>query len=256
MGGYGEFDGVLLEAFKRPRIQGTLQGRALPRLGRRVGNRPRRPGDREQLRLRVECHVDRRRFGDSRRRAVLARVPAPRRRRRNRRAGQGHAPAARRSPACLQPRRLSDRRHGVGRVSALREVPDALRLRPAQHRAGHGLRRDVRQRDVVAALRGYRRTPRQHRHPEEHRRRDGCGLRRLGRQLLVQRRRRRGSRSSRSSASRFRARRCRAGCSSTRRAPARSTSRATTSSWPSTTSLPATRASGSSPAGSTCAAIS
>ena len=26
MGGYGEFDGVLLEAFKRPRIQGTLKG--------------------------------------------------------------------------------------------------------------------------------------------------------------------------------------------------------------------------------------
>ncbi len=26
MGGYGEFDGVLLEAFKRPRIQGSLKG--------------------------------------------------------------------------------------------------------------------------------------------------------------------------------------------------------------------------------------
>jgi D-beta-D-heptose 7-phosphate kinase/D-beta-D-heptose 1-phosphate adenosyltransferase len=45
---------------------------------------------------------------------ILARVPAPGRRRRNRRAGEGHAPAARRSPACLQPRRLSDRRHRLG----------------------------------------------------------------------------------------------------------------------------------------------
>ena len=160
-------DGRLRRVRRRPprsvqasAYSGHAQGRAVQGLGRRVGHRPRRSGDREQLRLRVERHAQRRRFRDSRRRAILAGVPAPGRRRRDRRARQGDATAARRSAPCLQPRRLPDRRHGVRRVSTLRQVPDSVRLRPSEHRQGHGLRRNVRRRDLVASLRGRRRPAR------------------------------------------------------------------------------------------------
>ena len=52
IGGYGEFDGVLLEAFTAPADRGHVHRRADARLGRRLGHRPRRARDREQLRLR------------------------------------------------------------------------------------------------------------------------------------------------------------------------------------------------------------
>ena len=56
--------------------------------------------------------------------------------------------------------------------------------------AGRRVRRDVRARDGVAALRGHRRPARRARDREEHRHGHRRGVGRLGRQLLVQRRRR------------------------------------------------------------------
>ena len=54
IGGYGEFDGVMLEAFSRPRIEGQVLRRRHARVERRLGQGPRRRGDREQLRRRQE----------------------------------------------------------------------------------------------------------------------------------------------------------------------------------------------------------
>ena len=59
IGGYGEFDGVMLEAFKRPRIEGTFKGERFRAWDVVWGTRPRGPRDREQLRLRRERDADR-----------------------------------------------------------------------------------------------------------------------------------------------------------------------------------------------------
>ena len=125
IGGYGEFDGVLLEAFKRPRIQGTFNGERIRAWDVVWGSGRADLAIENSYVFVSNATLTQGRLGDSRRRAVLARVPAPGRRRRDRRARPSHA--AGRSPTCAtrSARRLSGRRHGVGRVPALRQVPDA-----------------------------------------------------------------------------------------------------------------------------------
>ena len=43
IGGIGEFDGVMLGAFSKPRIEGTFTGDRHAGVGRRLGRRRRRP---------------------------------------------------------------------------------------------------------------------------------------------------------------------------------------------------------------------
>ncbi len=74
-----------------------------------------------------------------------------------------------------------------GEYHLVRQLRDAVRLRPTRHRRGRGVRRDVRDRVGRAALRGLRRAPRCPDDRKEHRRDDRRRLDRLGRQLLVQR---------------------------------------------------------------------
>ena len=69
IGGHGEFDGVMLETFSRPRIEGRFSGDRHAGLERRLGQGPRRRRDREQLRQRQERGDHRGRLRDRRRKA-------------------------------------------------------------------------------------------------------------------------------------------------------------------------------------------
>ena len=139
--------------------------------------------------------------------------------------------APRRSTACATRSASTTTRcrAAVGRVPPHRRVPAAARLRRDDHRRGRRLRRAVRDGDRVAALRRRRRAARHIADRQRRRRGHRRGVRRLGLDLLVQRRRRaripveqhRGVRA-------IRARRCRGSSSSPPAAAARSTRRATT----------------------------
>ena len=226
--GNGEFDGLMLASFSKPRIEGTFRGDRLRAWDVVWGTGDRRRRDREQLRDRGECRADVRRVGDPRRRPVLARLSAQGSGRGDRRARAAQSAAAGRSSARVPAGRLPDGGPGVGRLPPLRAVRAAVRLRQHGDRPGRRVRRDVRARDVVAALRGERRAARLARDHEEHRHGDRRRVRRLGRRLLLQRGRRPDSGRIAEDGRRFRRRRCPGCCSSTPAAPARSRSRATT----------------------------
>jgi hypothetical protein len=235
VGGYGEFDGVMLESFNRPLItghftgeqlrawdvvwgsaradrrrpgwrirrvrrrdarivqqaahHGPLHGRAAPRLGRGVGQRARRRGHRERLREGFQQRAHTSRIRDSGRWAVLARLPAARRRRGDRRAGAPDATAHGRPKACLRAGRLQRRRPRLGRVPHLWRISDTARLRPPRRGGGKGVRGDLRESHGLAAVRRQRRPAGQHRDRQGNWRRDRRGVGRLGWPLLVRRRR-------------------------------------------------------------------
>ncbi len=107
-------------------------------------------------------------------------------------------------------------------------VRAAVRVRQHGDRSGCRVRRNVRARDIVAALRGERRTPRFSGDQEEHRHGDRRRVRRLGGRLLLQRGRRPDSGRVAQDGRRSRRHRCLVCCSSAPAAPARSRSRATT----------------------------
>ena len=95
----------------------------------------------------------------------------------------------RRLQARVRHRRLRRRRHGVGRISPLRAVSGPVRLRHADDRQRRRLRRAVRDRVGLAAVRRQRRAHRRHPDAEERRHRRRRGVRRLERHLFVQRHR-------------------------------------------------------------------
>ena len=170
--------------------RGHVHRRADAGLGHGVGTRHGQRGDREQLRDREREPDYRRELGDPDGRQVLARLPAARQRRGDQRARADRPPAARRPAACLRARRLPGRGGRLRRVSPVREVRNPVRLRPPGDRRRGRVRRAVRNGDRSAPLRGLRRASRCDGDPEEHRHDYRGRMGRLGRQLLVQRRRR------------------------------------------------------------------
>ena len=139
-GGRGEFDGVMTGAFRRPRVEGLFTGENLRAWDTVWGSGSGRIVVENSYVTVRDGSIRHRRLRDSRRRTVLARVPAPRRRRRDRRALPGHAARPRQPPARLRDRRLSGVGPAVRRVPPDRRVRAADRLRRDDHRAGHGLR--------------------------------------------------------------------------------------------------------------------
>ena len=77
IGGYGTFDGVMLNSFSRPRIEGTFAGERMRAFDVDWGSGKGHDGHREQLRRREGRRHDVRRLERStRRRPLLARLPA------------------------------------------------------------------------------------------------------------------------------------------------------------------------------------
>ena len=87
--GVGRFDGVMLGAFRRPRIEGRFVGDEIRAWGVTLGRSGRRLRPREQLRPRQPRGHPRRLLAHGRERAVLAGLPAPRWRRGDRRPHPG-----------------------------------------------------------------------------------------------------------------------------------------------------------------------
>ena len=85
-----------------------------------------------------------------------------------------------RFPRSVRSAGLRRRRHVVGRLSRLRRLRGPARLRQHDDRARHRLRRAVLGSDRVAAVRGRRRAPQRHRDEEGRRHRERRRLRRLG----------------------------------------------------------------------------
>ncbi len=157
-------------------------------MGRRLGQRPRRRHDREQLcardqRGRRYAHV-----GDSRGGTVFARLSAEGQRRRDRREGEAGPQADGRPEARVRAGRLQHGRPRVGRVPHLRSVPDATWVRKAAGREGRRLRRKLRHRRSVAAVRRQRRAPRRPRYQERRRQGRRRRVRWMGRHVFIQRR--------------------------------------------------------------------
>ena len=123
-GGRGEFDGGMTGAVPAAARRGPVHRRGPARLGHDLGRGVRAHRRREQLRHgHATASIRHRRLGDPRRRAVLARLSAPRRRRGDRRALPRDAARRRQPAARLRDRRLS----GVG--PADRRVPPDRRVR-------------------------------------------------------------------------------------------------------------------------------
>ena len=228
VGGLGEFDGVMLKTFARPRIEGTFSGdhmrawdvdwgRGFAKLaiensyafvsesslkkenseinatGTFSLGYPRRDGG-EQLNARVK--LNRRPLADLRHAFELDDWPL-----------EGF---------------VSGEYHVYGNY----ETP--FGFGNAAHRRWRRVWRDVRPRDGVAWFRGERGPTEQVRSPEEHRLDDRSRLGRVGRELLVQRGRPQDPGRVPDARSSFRKRRSRGCCSSPRRAQARSKTRVTT----------------------------
>ena len=157
--GNGEFDGVMLASFSKPRIEGRFRGDRLRAWDVVWGQRCRRRRDREQLRHRLErsAHLRRRRrFAPtaSSRSAIRARTWA----RRSTHASGSHGGRCRISatPSSSTTTRSRD----SSRATSTSTDPTSVRSASARWQidAGRRVRRNLRARDVVAALRGERRT--------------------------------------------------------------------------------------------------
>ena len=230
VGGFGEFDGVMLGAFNDPRIEGTFTGDHMRAWDVRLGTRHRRRRHRRQLRQRQPQLADQRRLRDQRDRTLLARLPAPRRRRGDQRAGR--AATAGRWPTCATPSSwTTGRSTGSSRASTTLtgQLRNAVRRRHAARRqTASPTARPFERATAQLKLRRDRRPAREVRRPEEHRHDHRRRVGRLGRQLLVHRRWRphpgRVAEDRRVS----RRRRSPGSCGSRRRAPAPSRCRTTT----------------------------
>ena len=184
--GRGEFDGVMTGAFRAPRVEGLFTGEDLRAFDTLWGAGAAQIVV-ENRYVNVKDGVVRvGRLGDSRRRAVLARLPSRRSRRRDQRADPCGAPRSRQPAPCVRDRRVPGVRPAVGRVSSDRRLRAAGRLRRDDHQRGGRLRRALPGGDVVAAVRRHRRPARhpdaREGHGRDHRRR----LHRLGLDVLVQ----------------------------------------------------------------------
>ena len=231
IGGRGEFDGVMLEAFSRPRIEGHFAGDRMRAWDTIWGHGV---ADLVIENSYVDITKQRHRapgIPHRRRRAVLARLPAQGRRRGDQRATSAmNEAAAGGSAARLRARRLSGRRPDVRRVPRLRPVSRAARRRRAC-RSTQGTAYGEPFEIATANLRFEGAGVRLDKIDitEEHRRRHRRGVGRLGRQLLVRRERREDPRRVARDADLVPARAARrASSGSTRPAPARSTIPATT----------------------------
>ena len=256
IGGAGQFDGVMLLGFTKPRIEGTFTGERMRAWDTEWGRGtaqvviensyvtvsesvitdgtsdirtdgkfslgyPRRDNG-EEINARVR--INRRRLADLRHAFELDDYPVE-----GIVSGEYHLYGKYETPFGFGRLAIDD---GVAYGEPFETATASLRFE------GSGVRLDAHG------------DPQEHRH--HHRRRLG----RMGRQLLVQRRRHAHSGRIAEDGDRSRARRCRACCSSRPRGPARSTSRATTSGCGWTICSPATKGSASSPAACRCAASS
>ena len=112
---------------QRSADRGRLQRRPMRAFGRRLG-----PGSADVVIEDSYVNVSRsslisRRFGDQRHRTVLARVSAPRQRRRDQCEGRAEAPADGGPPRRVRAARLAGGRVGLGRVPPDRELRNAVR---------------------------------------------------------------------------------------------------------------------------------
>ena len=153
--GVGEFDGVMLGAFRRPRIEGRFTGDRDARVGRDLGRGRRRLRRREQLRQRQPRGDARRLLADGRRpgssrSAIRARTAAKR---------STRACASTERPVADLPRRRSISRTTTSMAccpaTSTSTASTRGRIGFGRHgdRARHRLRRAVRGGDGVAALR-------------------------------------------------------------------------------------------------------
>ena len=76
VGGYGEFDGTMFNAFAKPRIEGTFSGDHMRAFDVDWGRGTREGRHRKQLRIRERQLARQGQGGDQRRREVLARISA------------------------------------------------------------------------------------------------------------------------------------------------------------------------------------
>ena len=132
VGGSGQFDGVMLLGFTRPRIEGTFTGDRMRAWDTDWGHGTAKVVIENSYAIVSESVITDGDVRDQGRRHVLARVSAPRQRRGDQRAGPHHAAAARGSAPRVRARRLSGRRTRLRRVPPVRQVPDPVRLRPAR----------------------------------------------------------------------------------------------------------------------------
>ena len=223
-GGRGEFDGVMTGAFRAPRVEGLFTGEDLRAFDTLWGDGSAQIVV-ENRYVNVKDGVVRaRRFGDPRRRPVLARLSARGSRRGDQRADPRRAARSRQPAARVRHRRVPGVRPAVRRVPPDRRLRAAGRLRRDDDRRRRRLRR-ARSRRRRRALRfdgtgvrldnlSSRRTPARSPAP-----RTSAGTRPIRSTPTAGAFRSSGSRSSRS-----RARRCRASPSSPRPAAAPSTS--------------------------------
>ena len=142
--GVGRFDGVMLGAFRRPRIEGRFVGDEMRAWGVTWGD-----VDGDFVVENNYAFVSRARdprwlLAHGRERAVLARLPATGRRRGDQRARARRDPPRQGLPGRVRARGLRGRRARVGRLPPVRQVHAAVRIRPDGHHAGHRLRRAVR----------------------------------------------------------------------------------------------------------------
>ena len=140
IGGYGTFDGVMTEIVQGSAHRRRVQRRADAGVGCRVGRGARQGHHPEQLcgRHRRQHHLGL--VGDQDGWALLARIPAAGRRRRDQREDRDRGPAGRRSAARVCDRRLRHRRPPERRVHRHRQIPHAEWLRPDGDRRRRVLR--------------------------------------------------------------------------------------------------------------------
>ncbi len=189
VGGTAEFSGVMTESLSRPRVEGHFVAEDMRAFDVNWGN-----GEAGLVIQNSYVDVTGGRMekdgGDDRRqRTLLARVSAARQGRRDQRPRPRDEVDRRRLQARVRHRRLRRRGDCVGRVPPLRALSGPLRIRHADHRQGRRIRRAVRDRLGLAAIRRQRRAHRQHRDAEERRHRRRRGVRRMERHLFVQRHR-------------------------------------------------------------------
>ena len=123
------FDGVMLNEFRRPRIEGTFAGEQMRAFDVDWGSVSGTAVIENSYADVKDVVISARQLGDARRRPLLRRLPAPRRRRGDQRAHPRHQPAGGRPAPRVRHRRLRRGRRAVGRVPRLRPLPAAARLR-------------------------------------------------------------------------------------------------------------------------------
>ncbi len=152
IGGYGSFDGVMLNEFRRPRIEGTFAGEQMRAFDVVWGSARGRAVIENSYADVTDIVIGQRRVDDHGERPLLAGLSTPRRRRGNQRHHPDRPASHCRSAARLRPRRLRPRRHVLRRVPRLRQLPDAARLRGDDDHRRRRLYRAVRARHRRACV--------------------------------------------------------------------------------------------------------